>query len=83
MKKVLFAAFAGMCVVSSIMATSANTGKLSRNQQINQVLRDTLPPTDTTKKAEVFLMSDTVPSKKDTTRKPGDTASRIVDLSVR
>jgi hypothetical protein len=82
MKKVLFAAFAGMCVVSSIMATSANTGKLSSTRQINQVLRDTVPPTDTAKKAEVFLMSDTVPGKKDTTRKPGDT-SRIMDLSVR
>ena len=82
MKKVLFAAFAGMCVFSSIMATSANTGKVSSNQNVNQVLRDTIPPSDTTKKAEVFLMNDTVPGKKDTTRKPGDT-SRIVDLSVR
>jgi len=75
MKKVLFAAFAGLCVVSSIMATSTTTGKLTRFQQINQIVRDTVPQ-DTTKKAEVFLTRDTVPDKKDTTKK-------LVDLSVR
>ena len=75
MKKVLFAAFAGLCVVSSIMATSTTTGKLTRFQQINQIVRYTIPQ-DTTKKAEVFLTRDTVPDKKDTTKK-------LVDLSVR
>lgn len=85
MKKVLFAAFAGMCVISSIMATSANTGKIS-NLRISQVLCDTVPPKDTSKIAEVFVMSDTIPKKKsDTTHKPSDTTSmpRIVDLSVK
>jgi hypothetical protein len=50
-------------------------GKLTRFQQINQIVRDTVPQ-DTTKKAEVFLTRDTVPDKKDTTKK-------LVDLSVR
>ena len=43
MKKVLFAAFAGMCVISSIMATSSNTGRINSNQQLSQLVRDTVP----------------------------------------
>jgi hypothetical protein len=43
MKKVLFAAFAGMCVISSIMATSANTGTVKGNPGIDQIIRDTVP----------------------------------------
>jgi hypothetical protein len=43
MKKVLFAAFAGLCVISSIRATSAGTGRISNSQQVSQVIRDTIP----------------------------------------
>jgi hypothetical protein len=51
MKKVLLFAFAGICVVSSIMATSANTGIINSNQQLNQLVRDTVPnkKTDTSR----------------------------------
>jgi hypothetical protein len=66
MKKVLFAAFAGMCVISSIMATSANTGRINSNQQLSQLLRDTVPS----------RKSDTSRSpKRDTTSMP-----KIIDL---
>jgi hypothetical protein len=43
MKKVLFAAFGGMVVISSIMATSANSGGINSNQQLSQIVRDTVP----------------------------------------
>jgi hypothetical protein len=43
MKKVLLAAFAGICVLSSIMATTVNSGKINSNPTMNQVIRDTVP----------------------------------------
>ena len=43
MKKVLFAAFAGVCVLSSVMATSANGGKMYSRTVSNQLVRDTIP----------------------------------------
>jgi hypothetical protein len=43
MKKVLFAAFAGICVLSSVMATSGDSGKINANPRINQIIRDTVP----------------------------------------
>jgi hypothetical protein len=43
MKKVLFAAFAGICVLSSVMATSGNPGKINSNPITTQNLRDTVP----------------------------------------
>ena len=43
MKKVLFAAFAGICVLSSVMATSGHSGKIDRNVGTNQVIRDSVP----------------------------------------
>lgn len=43
MKKVLFAAFAGVCVLSSVMATSSNAGKVNSRSTINQLVRDTIP----------------------------------------
>jgi hypothetical protein len=73
MKKVLFAAFAGLCVITSIMATPAEKGKRVRVSQIQQSLNDTVPPKDTTKKiSDVYIQSlnDTVPPPKDTTSTP-------------
>jgi hypothetical protein len=51
MKKVLFSALAGICVISSIMGFSASTGKINSNQQLNQFVRDTIPnkKTDTSR----------------------------------
>ena len=43
MKKVLFAAIAGICVLSSVMATTANSGKIKINTGINGMIRDTVP----------------------------------------
>jgi len=43
MKKVLFAAFAGVCVLSSVMATSSNGGKMYSRTVSNQQVRDTIP----------------------------------------
>jgi hypothetical protein len=43
MKKVLFAAFAGICILSSIMATTAGSEQTNRNQRMDQILRDTIP----------------------------------------
>jgi hypothetical protein len=43
MKKVLFAAFAGICVLSSVMATSGNSGKINSNPATPQIVRDTVP----------------------------------------
>lgn len=43
MKKALFAAFAGMCVVSSIMATSANPDRVKNSTRTDQIVRDTIP----------------------------------------
>ncbi len=69
MKKVLFAAFAGLCVISSIMATSASSGKIRNNHQVSQFIRDTVPnrKTDTSRYP-----------KPDTTSMP-----KIVDLNAR
>jgi hypothetical protein len=72
MKKVLFAAFAGLCVMSSIMATSAV--KKINSGQTNQ-LRDTVPPKkDTSKFAGSYVYNDTVPPKKDTSKFAGSYA---------
>ncbi len=72
MKKVLFAAFAGLCVITSIMATPAVKGKSRTVLQIKQSLTDTVPPKDTTKKVNILYnqvnLTDTVPPK-DTTKK--------------
>jgi hypothetical protein len=43
MKKVLFAALAGICVLSSVMATSGNAGKINASSVIKQMIRDTVP----------------------------------------
>jgi hypothetical protein len=43
MKKVLFAAIAGICVLSSVMATSGNSGKINSNPVIPRNVRDTVP----------------------------------------
>jgi len=43
MKKVVFAAFAGMCVISSIMATSAVPGTLKQEPRLVQIKSDTVP----------------------------------------
>jgi hypothetical protein len=61
MKKVLFAAFTVMCILSSIMATSANQDKMESSSKFvrKQFVNDTVPgrktdtsrypkPTDTT-----------------------------------
>ena len=74
MKKVLFAAFAGLCVITSIMATPAEKGKSRTVLQIKQSLTDTVPPKDTTKKVDILYnynqvsLTDSVPPK-DTTKK--------------
>ena len=72
MKKVLFAAFAGLCVITSIMATPAEKGKSRTVFQIKQSLTDTVPPKDTTKKVNILYsqesLTDTIPPK-DTTKK--------------
>jgi hypothetical protein len=62
MKKVLFAAFVGICVISSMMAAPANKGKVSTDAQINQFMNDTVPmkKKDTTR----------YPKPKDTTLMP-------------
>ena len=69
MKKVLFAAFACLCVASSITATSAGTGKQNINRRMDQLIRDTIPnkKTDTSRSP-----------KPDTTSMP-----KFVDLNVR
>jgi hypothetical protein len=59
MKKVLFAAFAGICVLSSVMATSGDSGKINAKPGINQMIRDTVP----NKKSDTSSYP-----KKDTTR---------------
>jgi|GEM_PF-5440290 hypothetical protein len=43
MKKVLFTAFAGFCLFSSILATSPHQGKIKGNQRSDQYLRDSIP----------------------------------------
>jgi hypothetical protein len=43
MKKVLLAAFAGVCVMTSIMATSAPSGNYSNSKKAQQAIRDTVP----------------------------------------
>jgi hypothetical protein len=43
MKKVSFAAFAGLCIFSSVMSSSANSGKINTKPEINQMAGDTMP----------------------------------------
>jgi hypothetical protein len=43
MKKVLFAAFAGICVLSSVLASSGNSGKININPRVDHMIRDTIP----------------------------------------
>ena len=73
MKKVLFAAFAGTCVLTSIMATPADKGKKVDVSNIKHSLTDTVPPgKDTTKVVGVYdqqILTDTIPPGKDTTKK--------------
>jgi hypothetical protein len=50
MKKALLAAFAGMCVIFSIMAGFGQTGKTRSVKMENRMLRDTIPgKTDTSR----------------------------------
>jgi len=50
MKKVLFAAFAGLCVFTSLMGTSVNSGKIYGHQNTDRlIIRDTVPQPDTTR----------------------------------
>ncbi|HEY4966038.1 MAG TPA: hypothetical protein VII28_06550, partial [Puia sp.] len=37
------AAFAGICVLSSVMATSGNAGKVKKDAGREQVIRDSVP----------------------------------------
>jgi hypothetical protein len=69
MKKALFVAFAALCAISSIMATTTKTGKINSNQQMNRFIQDTIPgrKTDTS----------TYP-KRDTTTMP-----RMVDQKIK
>ena len=60
MKKVLFAAFAGLCVASSLMGTTATKTK----HAVAFSAMDTVPKKDTSKYAMIL---DTVP-KKDTSK---------------
>ena len=55
MKKVLFVAFAGFCVASSLMGTTA---KVNTNHGVALNALDTVPKTDTPKFAQLL---DTVP----------------------
>ncbi len=60
MKKALFAAFAGLCILTSVMSTSVNAGKTYGYQKTDLLfLRDTVPQPDTTRNP-----------KRDTTRRP-------------
>jgi hypothetical protein len=60
MKKALFAAFAGLCIVVSVMSTSVNAGKTYGYQKTDRfIIRDTIPQPDTTRNP-----------KRDTTRRP-------------
>jgi hypothetical protein len=50
MKKALLAAFAGVCVISSIMAGSGKDGKITSVKMENRMLKDTIPgKTDTSR----------------------------------
>ena len=60
MKKVLFAAFAGLCVASSLMGTNASKAK----HAVAYSAMDTVPKPDSPKYAMIL---DTVP-KKDTSK---------------
>jgi hypothetical protein len=67
MKKALLAAFAGICVISSIMAGAGKVGKVTGVKMENRMLNDTIPgKTDTSRYP-----------KHDTTKMP-----RIVDESL-
>ena len=44
MKKALFAAFAGLCILTSVMSTSVNAGKTYGYQKTDRlILSDTIP----------------------------------------
>jgi len=43
MKKVVFAALAGICVLSSFIGASGNSVKINGNAGTRQVIRDTVP----------------------------------------
>jgi hypothetical protein len=43
MKKVFFAAVAGICVLTSVMAGSGNSGKINGSTAINHMIRDSVP----------------------------------------
>jgi hypothetical protein len=43
MKKVLFAAIAGICVLSSVMATSGHSVKINSKSAVQHTIRDTVP----------------------------------------
>jgi hypothetical protein len=50
MKKALLAAFAGVCVISSIMAGAGQHSKMSGVKMDHRMLRDTIPgKTDTSR----------------------------------
>jgi len=66
MKKKLFAAFAGMCIVSSLMAITANKGKTDRLINLSDT---TIKPAETTKVSKFVIKKQFT----DTTSKPSDT----------
>ena len=74
MKKVFFAIFAGACVMTSIMGT-AYVNNTSSSKPVSHVLRDTVPPKDTSKIFSLAVIRDTVPPTDTTTKK-------IIDLAV-
>jgi hypothetical protein len=68
MKKVLFAAFAGLCLMTTMMSNST-VKKTNCRRSVSQVLRDSVPPKkDTSKFAELYVLADTITPKKDTTK---------------
>lgn len=78
MKKVLFAAFAGICIISSIMATPATKGKVKINR-LSQNVNDTVPKPDTSKLVQYMDLNV-----KDSVPKPDSPKQiQLVDLSVR
>ena len=58
MKKVLFAAFAGLCIASSFIGTTASKVRVRENIALNAL--DTVPKPDSPKYA---MIMDTVPKK--------------------
>jgi hypothetical protein len=74
MKKVLFAAFAGLCVASSIMGTTSTKGRIRTNQGMVRNALDTVPKPDSPKFA---LFVDTIPKKPDSPK-----FVRVVNFSM-